>query len=117
MEPPADAFDDLVQQFLGTLGAKSPRTYTTYQTGLQHFRTYLEASGRLAGWQPASLSAASLEEFLSWLVRRHGRERRATITTYAAGVRAFVRFLARRALLGPGVTYEQMRENAREVMG
>ena len=49
-------------------------------------------------------------------MRRHSRERRATVATYSAGLRAFVRFLARRALLPPGVTYEQMRENVREVM-
>jgi site-specific recombinase XerD len=37
--------------------------------------------------------------------------------TYEASLRAFVRYLARRALLAPGVTYEQMRENVREVVG
>ena len=111
------AFDALVQQFLATLGAASPRTYTTYRTGLGHFRAYLLAIGELEGWQPTHLSATTLEEFIGWLVRKHGRERRATITTHAAGVRAFVRFIARRALLASGVTYEQMRENARQVMG
>jgi integrase len=50
-------------------------------------------------------------------VRRHGRERRATVATYSAGLRAFVRYLARRAQLVPGVTYEQMRANEQQVMG
>src|ERR671923_223303 len=53
----------------------------------------------------------------AWIVRQYGRERRATVATHSAAVRAFVRYLARRGLLGPGVTYEQMRENVREVMG
>jgi site-specific recombinase XerD len=110
-------YDVLKDEFLASLGGKSPRTYTTYQTGLGRFREFLEARGRLDGWQAGSLGPRALEEFYGWLVRKHGRERRATIATYLAGVRAFVRYLARRALLGPGVTYEAMRENVREVTG
>src|SRR5438477_6160062 len=110
-------FDVLAAQFLDSLGGKSPKTYTTYQTGLARFREFLEARGQLAAWQPASLGPTVLEDFYGWLVRRHSRERRATVATYSAGLRAFVRFLARRALLPAGVTYEQMRENVREVMG
>jgi site-specific recombinase XerD len=110
-------YDALKDEFLGSLGGKSPKTYTTYQTGLGRFREFLAARGRLAGWQPDSLGPRVLEEFYGWLVRKHGRERRATVVTYLAGVRAFVRYLARRGLLGPGVTYEAMRENVREVTG
>lgn len=113
----AVTFDALAAQFLDSLGGKSPRTFTTYQTGLARFREFLEARGQLASWQPASLGPSVLEDFYGWLVRRHSRERRATVATYSAGLRAFVRFLARRALLPPGVTYEQMRENVHEVMG
>jgi site-specific recombinase XerD len=110
-------FDKLKDQFLASLGGKSPRTYTTYQTGLAHFRTFLETRGRLEQWRPDQLEPTLLEEFYGWLVRQRGREHRATVATYSAGLRAFVRFLARRALLPPGVTYEQMRENVAEVMG
>ena len=110
-------FDRLKDQFLASLGGKSPRTYTTYQTGLAQFRDFLAARGRLDSWQPSALASTALEEFYGWLVRRHGRERRATVATHSAGLRAFVRFLARRALLAPGVSYEQMRENVAEVMG
>jgi site-specific recombinase XerD len=110
-------FDVLAAQFLDSLGGKSPKTYTTYQTGLARFREFLDARGQLAAWQPALLGPTVLEDFYGWLVRRHSRERRATVATYSAGLRAFVRFLARRALLPQGVTYEQMRENVREVMG
>jgi site-specific recombinase XerD len=110
-------FDTGVSAFLDSLGGKSPRTYLTYQSGLARFREFLDARGQLATWQPTRLSPHTLEEFYGWLVRRHSRERRATVATYSSGVRAFVRFLARRGQLAPGVTYEQMRDNAREVMG
>ena len=110
-------YDKLRDQFLASLGGKSPRTFTTYQTGLAHFRAFLEARGQLERWQPASIDANILEEFYGWLVRRRGREHRTTLATYSAGVRGFMRFLARRALLPQGVTYEQMRENVAEVMG
>jgi site-specific recombinase XerD len=114
---PPLAYDALKTQFLDSLGAKSPRTVSTYQTGLAHYRDFLELRGELENWQPSVLGPHALEEFYTWLVRRHGRERRATVSTHAAALRAFVRFLSRRALLREGVTYEQMRENAREVMG
>ena len=111
------AFETLKNQFLASLGGKSPRTYTTYQTGLAQFRDFLQARGQLEQWQPALLEPTLLEEFYGWLVRQRGRERRATVATYSSGLRAFVRFLARRAQLPSGVTYEQMRENVAEVMG
>jgi site-specific recombinase XerD len=110
-------FDSLVEQFLDSLNAKSPKTRTTYATGLAQFRAYLVARHQLESWQPSQLDATVLEHFSGWLVRQHGRERRATVVTYAAGLRAFLRFLARRALLAQTVTYEQMRENARETLG
>jgi site-specific recombinase XerD len=112
-----DSYDGLVDSFLRSLGGKSPRTYTTYQTGLTRFRAYLEATRQLADWRPEALEPTVLEDFYTWLVRQHGRERRSTVATYSAGLRAFVRFLARRGRLAPGVTYEQMRENVHEVMG
>jgi site-specific recombinase XerD len=113
----ASAFDSCVAAFIGTLGGKSPRTCATYQSGLARFREFLESREQLQAWTPAALTASSLEDFYTWLVRRHGRERRATVTTYSAGLRAFVRYLARRAELPSGVSYEQMRANAQQVMG
>jgi site-specific recombinase XerD len=110
-------FDALVQAFLDSLGGKSPRTYATYQTGLAAYRAFLISRGQFETWQPAALKSTVLEDFYTWLVRQHGRERRATVATYSAGLRAFVRFLSRRALLPAGVTYEQMREGVREVQG
>ncbi|GAC1329240.1 MAG: site-specific tyrosine recombinase XerD [Chloroflexota bacterium] len=113
----AAEFDRLVGAFLDSLGGKSPRTYTTYATGLGRYRAFLEERKQLEAWEPARLTPTVLEEFYGWLVRQHGREHRSTVATYSAGLRAFVRFLARRGLLPAGVTYEQMRENVREVMG
>jgi site-specific recombinase XerD len=110
-------FESWVDAFLSSLGGKSPRTYLTYQSGLARFREFLVARGQLEGWQPAALGPSALEDFYGWLVRQHGREHRATIATYLAGLRAFVRYLARRAVIRPGVTYEQMRDNVQQVMG
>ena len=110
-------YDRLTSQFLNSLGGKSPRTFTTYQTGLHQFRDFLHSRGQLARWQPSQVEPTLLEEFYGWLVRQRGRERRATVATYSAGLRAFMRFLARRAQLPPEVTYEQMRENVAAVMG
>jgi site-specific recombinase XerD len=112
-----DVFDGLVAEFLSSLGGKSPRTFTTYQTSLGRYKAFLEASKAMDNWTPATLGATALEDFYGWLVRQHGRERRATVATHSAGLRAFVRFLARRGLLAAGVTYEQMHENVREVTG
>ena len=110
-------FDAWVSAFLDSLAGKSPRTYSTYQAGLARFREFLDARDQLETWQPAALTPNTLEDFYGWLVRRHSRERRATVATYSAGLRAFVRFLARRGVLPTGVSYEQMRDNVREVMG
>jgi site-specific recombinase XerD len=110
-------FDTWVSAFLNSLGGKSPRTYLTYQSGLARFREFLDARRQLEPWQPSALQANTLEDFYGWLVRRHSRERRATVATYSSGLRAFVRFLARRGMLPPGVTYEQMRDNVQQVMG
>jgi site-specific recombinase XerD len=115
--PNTGGLDALIGEFLNTLGGKSPRTFSTYQTGLRHFREFVEQRGAIEEWRPERVSPTLLEEFYTWLVRRYGRERRATLATHSAALRAFVRFLARRGLLRHGVTYEQMRENAREVMG
>jgi site-specific recombinase XerD len=116
-EVAALTFDRRCGEFLTSLGGKSPRTYTTYKTGVGRYRDFLAASGRLEDWRPDMLQATTLEEFYGWLVRRYGREHRSTAATHSAALRAFVRFLARRGLLASGVTYEQMRENVREVMG
>jgi site-specific recombinase XerD len=113
-----DRYSELVAEFLASLHGKSPRTVVTYQSGLERYREFLSSrGGNIEQWQAESLGPRSIEDFYAWLVRQHGRERRPTIATYCAALRAFVRFLARRGLLATGVTYEQMRENLRQVMG
>lgn len=100
-----------------SLAGKSPKTRATYATGLRAFQSFLETGGDSVAWDPNQLTATSLEGFYAWLITRHGRERRATVATYLAGARSFVRFLARRGLLAPGVSYEQMRANLQEALG
>ncbi len=110
-------FDRLAAEFEASLAGKSAKTQSTYATGLASFRAFLAVQGELSTWKPQALRPVTLEAFYAWLVRKHGRERRATNVTYVAATRAFVRFLARRGMLPPRVTYEQMRENLRETMG
>lgn len=109
---------DAERLFLDSLAGKSPRTVATYANAMRRFNEYL-VERRL---DPEQLSTRALDEpvlqdFHAWLVRGYGREDRATIATYVAGARAFLRFLARRRLLAPDVSFEAMREQAREAMG
>jgi site-specific recombinase XerD len=96
---------------------KSPATVSTYGDALRRFMEFLTEAGAPQDTAPSGLSADVLERFHTWLVDNYGRDRRATIATYVAGTRAFFRFLARRNLLTPGVTFEQMRAGLQEVMG
>ena len=105
-------------EFLASLAGRSPRTAATYRTALGRFREFL----RSRGLDPAEVSSDAftpdvLERFYTWLVRAYGRDDRFTVVTYVAGVRAFFRFLARRRLLPPELTFEELRDNLREVMG
>ncbi|MBI2755507.1 MAG: tyrosine-type recombinase/integrase [Chloroflexi bacterium] len=108
----------LQREFATSLAGKSPKTTATYATGLNRFNAFLTARhGPLETWRPEQLTGTSLEEFYAWLVKAHGRSHRATVVTYLSAARAFVRFLARRALLAPSVSYEQMQSILREAMG
>ena len=110
-------FEQVAREFASSLAGKSPKTQSTYATGLAVLREFLAAQDALDDWTPEAIRPTLLEDFYAWLVRRHGRERRPTVTTYLAAARAFVRFLARRGLLPAGVNYEQMRANLQEAMG
>lgn len=110
----ASAIDDFKDSLIG----KSPRTQATYATALGRFVEFLES--RQVDPRQASLDTFDddiLERFYGWLVRVHGRDHRATITTYLAGTRAFFRFLVRRRLAPPTLQFERMRDNLREVVG
>ena len=89
----------LAQQFRGWLDNRSPSTQSTYATGLSRFREYLIERGELAGWHPSLLTPEVVARFRAWLLRRHGPERQATVSTYLAGLLAFARFLSVRNLL------------------
>lgn len=110
----AAAIDD----FEGSLVGKSPRTRTTYATGLGRFVEFLESQH--IDPRRASIDVLSddvLERFYGWMIKQYGRDRRFTVTTYLAGTRAFFRFLVRRRLAPPELQFERMRDNLREVVG
>ena len=111
------AVANAVIAFLATLGGKSPRTEHTYASGLARFQEFLDEEGLPPGVVPTdALPATILERFYAWLVRAYGRDRRATVTTYLAGARAFVAFLDRRRLLAAETSSEQMRGHLRQVV-
>ena len=103
--------------FLQTQVVRSPRTLTTYRTGLRRWAEFLHREFGEEEVYVNQLPATILEQFYAWLIRHHGRERRATVLTYLAGARAFMRYLDRRGLLAPGLSYEQMRQQLSDVVG
>ena len=107
-----------VERFLETLAGKSPRTRATYASALRRLGEHLA----WAGLDPAEtttdrLPADLLERFYTWLVRAYGKERRFTLQTYVAGARAFFRYLVRRRIGPPEVSYEEVKAGLQEVMG
>jgi site-specific recombinase XerD len=105
-------------QFFASLVGRSPLTTKTYRSALGRFHEYLESIGvEPARFQTTDVRGDLLEQLYLWLTRVYGREDRFTVTTYVAGVRAFLRFCARRHLLAPDVSFEELRDNVREVMG
>lgn len=106
------------ERFLDSLVGRSPRTAATYRTALGRLHEYLESTGvEPASFQTAEIGADLLERLYLWLTRVYGRDDRFTVATYVAGSRAFLRFCARRHLLAPDVSFEELRDNVREVMG
>lgn len=105
-------------RFIASLAGRSPRTATTYRNALGRLREYLVSLGAVPDhFGTSEIKADLLEQFYLWLTRIYGRDDRFTIATYVAGVRAFLRFCARRHLLAADVTFEELRDNVREVMG
>ena len=106
------------ERFLDSLIGRSPRTAATYRSALGRLHEYLESTGRdPAAYHTEEIRADLLERFYLWLTRVYGRDDRFTVATYVAGARAFLRFCARRHLLAPDVSFEELRDNVREVMG
>ncbi len=111
------AIESQIQEFLQAMVGKSPETIATYGKSLKRFAEFLVDDRTDRGAVAKDLPPEILERFYGWLVDGYGRDRRATITTYIAGTRAFFRFLARRKLLSPEVSFEQIRAGLQEVMG
>lgn len=106
------------EEFLASLAGKSPHTAGTYATCLRRFEDFLAERGVPPdGVRTDALAEDVLERFHTWLVRDGAVGSRATVATYVAGARAFLRFLARRKWLSPVVSFEAIRSNAREAMG
>ena len=106
--------DEAATLFLMSLGGKAQLTVVTYSSNLRRFGEF-----RVESHGPDTTDAitdTTLQDFHAWLVRRYGRGC-GTVITVLAGVRAFFRYLSRRKLLAPTVTYESLADNAREVIG
>jgi site-specific recombinase XerD len=66
---------------------------------------------------PSDLTLALVEDYHGWLVGQYGRERRATLATYLAALRAWWRFLDRRGLTVIDASYERLRDRLAELVG
>ena len=114
---PPQAIQSQIDLFLRSMAGKSPATVDTYTVSLKRFTEFLSDAGTPRQHLAADLSPDILERFYQWLVGSYGRDRKATTGTYIAGTRAFFRFLARRRLLSPETSFEQIRAGLQEVMG
>jgi site-specific recombinase XerD len=109
---------DALAAFHDSLVARSPRTRATYASALRRFVEFLETRGPNPAARPVqALPPEIAEEYHTWLVGQYGRERRATVVTYLAALRAFLRFLDRRGWLPPATSYERLRDRLAEVLG
>ncbi len=98
-----------------TLRAKAPQTQRTYRTGFRVLTEFLEDSGfRIGTDSTGRLQTNCLEQFYLWLIDRHTRRRTATVNTYMAAARSFLRYLARNDLC-PQLSLERALEQARAV--
>ena len=79
------------QRFLASLRAKSPRTQSTYGTGLRRFVAWARAAADADEITLDGLDDGALEGFYLSLIDELGPDREATIATYVAAARAFLR--------------------------
>ena len=85
------------ESFLIEAGASSPKTETTYRSGLRIFADWLQHFERDTfsaeiDWplSPQSLQTSTILEFRNWLVANRSR---ATVTTYMASVIGYLNFV------------------------
>jgi len=93
--------EEAIEEFLYDTGSKKQdRTRRTYQTALNHFKTFLERS-QVPLHRPVSvLTIKHGAEFGTWLVNSHfgaNKVKPTTLRTYMTGVYRFYRFLLLRA--------------------
>jgi integrase/recombinase XerD len=114
----APTWTDASEIFLASLAGRSPRTRATYASGLRRFIEFLRSRGSdPAGLLASDVPLTTVEEYHTWLVGQYGRERRPTVITYLAALRALFRFLDRRGWTAPDASYERVRERLAEVVG
>lgn len=78
-------------RFLESLRAKSPRTRATYATGIRRFVAWAQQLSHVDEVKLDDLDDGVLEGFYLALVDELGVNREATVATYVAAVRAFLR--------------------------
>ena len=105
-----------MDEFFQTLAGNSPRTISTYQTGLRRWAEFLRRDlGATDDIYVNQLPETVLEQFYLWLVE-HQRAVSSTVLTYLSGARSFMRFLDHRRLLAPDVLHSQMCQKLQDVL-
>ena len=134
MTPPnaAPTLAEAAGAYRAGLAARIPHTAAKYRTALDRFLAYLREGGvDLEALSTAELQATVLEDYYVWQLGQlraaprtrfarpaeRDRAHRRTAAGYVAGIRAFVRYLDRRSWLGPGVSYEHIKDSARSAVG
>lgn len=100
---------DAVDGFLASLRAKSQRTRSTYQTGLNRFVAWFGDDGCVSDFDENVL-----ERFYLNLIDVFGRDRQSTINTYLSSVRALLRHCMREGHID-GAPLERAIERLRAV--
>jgi site-specific recombinase XerD len=109
---------EAIERFPSSLAARNPHTATAYVSGVRLFAQFLEESGVDITTEPCTtLDYPHIEDFLTWLVKRHGKDRWQSTLIYFGGLAAFLRFLARRRQLDPLLHPEVAIKEARLIMG
>ena len=110
--------DDTLQaasdRFLESLRAKSPRTRSTYATGMRRFVAWAQDGAQQAEVTIDVVDDGALEGFYLALVDELGPNRESTLATYVAAARAFLRYGVREGVLS-AVSIERAVERLRGV--
>lgn len=96
--------------FLSTLSGQSKQTHKTYRVGCRRLMWFIYSTDRGLPQELTvfEMSPSVLEDFYLWLVDSYGKQNRATIGAYLAGVRNLFDYLASRELTPGGVQYSRL---------